>query len=76
MMARIEHDDQSFNADRDESVEQTDDTSGDEADAEHEPKHGLRVRLATQEDLDRIYGSGNLLIGRPVKPEPLDEDAS
>jgi hypothetical protein len=37
----------------DESAEQTDDTSGDEADAEHEPEHGLRIRLATEEDLDR-----------------------
>jgi hypothetical protein len=26
------------------------------------------MRLATQEDLDRIYGSGNLLIGFPVVP--------
>jgi hypothetical protein len=30
----------------------------------------MRMRLATQEDLGRIYGSANLLIGRPVKPEP------
>jgi len=35
----------------------------------------MRIRLATQEDLDRIYGSANLLIGRPMKPKPSDESA-
>ena len=28
------------------------------------------IRLATQADLARIYGTGGLLIGRPVRPEP------
>ena len=32
--------------------------------------------LATQEDLDRIYGSEQLLIGSPVRPKPSTEPSS
>ena len=58
-----------------ESSEQSDDTSDaeHEHEPEHEPENASRMRLATQQDLDRIYGSGNLLIGSPVQPEPSDE---
>jgi hypothetical protein len=35
----------------------------------------MPVRLATQEDLDRIYGLANLLVGRPVKPETTQQQA-
>jgi hypothetical protein len=58
------------------SSEQSDDTSDAEHEPEHESENRSRMRLATQQDLDRIYGSDNLLIGSQVKPEPGDEDAS
>jgi len=30
-------------------------------------------KSATQADLDRIYGRGGLIIGAPVRPQPVDE---
>jgi hypothetical protein len=33
-------------------------------------KPGSRVRSATDEDLDRLYGSGRLVLGPVVRPNP------
>lgn len=41
--------------------------------------NGWRYRLATDEDIQKYFGSGNLLIGSRVRPtiaEPTEEESS
>jgi hypothetical protein len=39
-------------------------------------KKTSRVRSATQEDIDRLYGSGRIVLGSVVRPKPEPKPAA